>query len=127
MQTSTTGIDKKSSVLSRSIWPVVIGVFIAGFLALSAFSSRIQLSHDKTYDKIYISMPRKEAVKILLAEPLECGLTEPSENAHICRFSDPWHFYSISVDATTERVARKDMLSRGPIGLQDLLRKSPKK
>jgi len=124
MQTNPPNNDKKPSLQSRLMWPVAIGVFFACVLALSAFSSRIQFSHKKAYDKIYIGMPKKEAVKILLAQPIECGLTEPSESAHVCRFNDAWHLYLISVDPTTERVARKDMLSRGPIGLQDLLHKA---
>jgi hypothetical protein len=103
---------------------IALGLAVGGLFALWAFSARVPLSHEKAYSEIYVGMTREEVVQKLSARSIECALTEPAEHSNVCRFSDPWHFYLIAVDAQIGRVGRKEMASRGPLSLNEIIKSS---
>jgi len=98
------------------------GIILGSFFVLWSFSPRIHLSRKKAYDAVYVGMAREEAAKALAERSVECALTEPAERCNVCHFSDPWRLYLIAVDSQTGRVARKDMLSLGPLSLNDTIK-----
>jgi hypothetical protein len=101
---------------------IFAGGVLGLILSLWALSPRIQFSRRKAYDEVYAGMTRAQAVNVLSMHSVECALTEPAEQSNVCRFTDAWRSYLIAVDSRTGRVGRKDMASRGPISLDDIIK-----
>lgn len=103
-------------------WGIAVGLLLGMALCLLAFVSRIPLSRMAAYDRLRVGMTRDEAVQVLRSSQIECGLTEPGSDAPSCRFSDPWRFYAVWVDAKARRVSRKRVSMRKPVSFIDLLK-----
>ena len=89
---------------------IVIGAMAGVTLSLLSFagSTKYTISMGRPFRQIQLDMNAQEAFNIIQRAGSWCG----DYRSTVCTFSDIDHYYKITIDPATDRVARKIVIRR---------------
>jgi len=93
-----------STIRKAFVKAFFLGLAAGSFIFLLDMSR--ECSKEATFARIQIDMPATDAISILGAAEISCGLTLKTKSAE-CTFSDYWRNYLIAIDPAMNVVVRK--------------------